>query len=137
MHFPGHAKGLLLPGQFAHLEPCVDGPWEHSQYGGSSFDGIGSIFPLSRIMLFSIVDLGRRNVPFLTQQPNHPTGKWTVKTGRLIPFGIEVSSDLSIHEPSRIQFTDSLLERLCIGRRFVALHAPFVGELLMCPRLPV
>src|SRR6266487_2217181 len=122
--------------EFAHLQPVMNSSWEDSQTGRSAFDRIATIFPLGRIVLFS-VDLDRRNVPFFAQQPHRSTRKWAVQPSCPIAFCIENRRNLGIDKRSLIEFTDTLLERLHIGRRFVAAHAACVAELLMGSGLPV
>src|SRR5437667_3927288 len=114
----------------------MNSPWEDSQSGRSAFDRVTAVFPLSRIVLFS-VDLDRRNVPFFAQQPYRSTSKWTLQSGRSIAFGIEDRRNLGIDELSGIKFANALLERFHIGRPFVAAHAAFVAELLMGSGLPI
>jgi hypothetical protein len=86
---------------------------------------------------FSIVDLDGRNGPFLTQQPHCSTSKGAMQAGCSLAFCVEDIGDLSIHEPSLVQFTDSAISRLHIGGLFIAAHAAFVTELLMGSGLPV
>src|SRR6266699_1548932 len=114
----------------------MNSSWEDSQTGRSAFDRVTAIFPLGRIVFFS-VDLNRRNVPFFAQEPHCSTCKWTLQPGRPIAFCIEHRRNLGIDELSRIELTNTLLERLHIGRGFVAAHAAFVAELLMGSGLPV
>src|SRR6266446_7680028 len=136
VYLPGHPFGELVSREFPHLQPVMNSTWEDSQTGCSAFDRVTAIFPLGRIVLFS-VDLDRRNVPFCAQQPHHSTSKGTVEPGRPIAFCVENRCNLGIDETSRIEFTNALLERFHIGRRFVAAHAAFVAELLMGSGLPV
>jgi|SRR5437762_13775634 len=105
--FQGMPKAALVSREFASLQPRVNSPWEDSQTSRSTFNRIGPILPLSRIVRFSIVDLDRRNGPFLTQQPHCLTSKGAMQAGCSIAFCIEDIGDLSIHERSLVQFTDS------------------------------
>src|SRR5215471_3093361 len=115
--------------EFAHLQPVMNRSWVDSQSGRSALDRVAAIFPLGRIVLFS-VDLDRRNVPFFAQQPHRSTRKGTVQPSCPIPLGIEGRRNLSIDELSRIEFTNALFERVYFSRCFVAAHTAFVAELL-------
>lgn len=66
VYLPGHATGLLRAGEFAHLEPMVDRGRIDSQSGRSPLNRVAAVFPLGRIVLFS-VDLDGWNVPFFAQ----------------------------------------------------------------------
>ena len=87
-------------------------------------------------MLFP-VEFDRRNVPLLTKEPDHFARKRAMEACCLIPLGRERGSNLGIHQPCCIEFTDALLNRFYIGRGVVAAHTAFVAKLLIRPSLPV
>src|SRR5260370_12353721 len=87
-------------------------------------------------MLFAI-DLDSRDVPFLTQQPDHIASEGTMQACRAIAFRVERTGNLSIDVLSGIEFTNPLPERFHISRLFVPLHTAFLPELLILPSFPV
>jgi len=83
------------------------------------------------------VKFDRRNIPLLTKEPDHFASKRPMEACCLISLCRERSCNLGIHHPCCIEFTDALLNRFDIGRRFVAAHTAFVAELLIRASLPV
>ena len=91
---------------------------------------------MSGVALFS-VEFDRRDLPFLTQMPDHFARNGVRELWRLILLLGEHRRDLGIHEPGGIEVADTLLECLRISQHRVTAHAAFVAKLVMGPGLPV
>ncbi len=136
VYLPGHLFGQLLSSEPARFQPGENCAWINSQPSCSAFNRIGAISPLDRITLFS-VEFDRRDLPFLTQMPDHFARNGVCELWRLIPLRSEHRRNLGIHQPCTIEVADALLKCLRISQHGVASYAAFVPELVMGPGLPV
>jgi hypothetical protein len=126
----------VLSGELACFQPGENRALVNSQLCCSAFHRVGAIFPLSRIALVP-VQFDRRDLPLLTQVPDHFAGNGVNEPWCLIALRSERCCNLSIHQPCGVELAHALLDRLRTSKHGVAAHPALVAELLMGPRLPI
>src|SRR6266566_3506905 len=126
----------MLSSEPARFQPGENRALVNSQFCCSAFHRVGAIFPLSRVALVP-VEFDRRDLPLLTQVPDHFARNGVNESWCLISLRGERCSNLSVHQPCCVELAHPLFERLRSSKHGVTAHPALVPELLMGPGLPI
>src|SRR5260221_5230889 len=126
----------MLSSKPACFQPGENRALVNSQLWCSAFHRVGTIFPLGRVALVP-VQFDRRDLPLLTQVPDHFARNGVNEPWCLISLALQRYCNLSIHQPCCVELAHALFERRSISKHGVAVHAALIPELLVSPRLPI
>jgi hypothetical protein len=126
----------MLAFEFACFQPSENRALVHTQLCCSAFDRVGTIFPLSRVVLIS-VQLHCRDLPLRTQVTDDLAGNRVNEPWGLISLPLQRRSNLSIHQPSGIELAHALLKGLRPSKHGVTAYPPLIPELFLGSRLPI
>src|SRR6266566_5442629 len=126
----------MLSSEPARFQPGENRALVNSQFCCSAFHRVGAIFPLSRVALVP-VEFDRRDLPLLTQVPDHFARNGVNESWCLISLRGERCCNLSVHQPCCVELAHALLERLRTSKHGVTAHPALVPELRVRPRLPI
>src|SRR6266566_46273 len=126
----------MLSSEPARFQPGENRALVNSQLCCSAFHRVGTIFPLGTVALVP-VQFDRRDLPLLTQVPDHFARNGVNESWGLISLRSERCRNLSVHQPCGIELAHALLERLRTSKHGVAAHPALVPELLMGSGLPI